>query len=55
MARPKKEPTSVISIPVDRVIEIERIIGRPIALNQVPIVKIRATAAEIVKIRKVLK
>lgn len=55
MSRPQKEPTKVITIPVDRIKDVERVIGRPVALNQVPVVKIRATGKEIAAIRKVLK
>lgn len=43
MSRPKQEPTKIISIRIDRIKEVERVLKRPIAVKQIPIVKIRVS------------
>jgi len=53
--RPKKEPTKVIAIPTDKIDAVEGALGRKVAPNQTPIVKIRVPVSEIPKIRKAMK
>lgn len=55
MGRPKKEPSVVIGIPVDKIAEVEKILKRKLAVNQTPIVKVRVPAGEVDKIRKAIK
>ena len=53
--RPSKQPTTVISVPVDRIAAVERALGRPIATAQTPIIKVRIPVALVGQIRKVIK
>jgi hypothetical protein len=55
MGRPFKEPSTVIGIPVDKVAKVEKILGRKLAVNQTPIVKVRVPTADVEKIRKAIK
>lgn len=52
--RPAKQPTIIISVPVDCVKAVRAALGRPVAPRQVAIVKIRVTAGEITKVRKAI-
>ena len=52
--RPRKEPSIVIGVPVDRLEQVEEILGRKIAVNQVPIIKVRVPVSAVDKIRKAL-
>lgn len=53
--RPAKEPTTVISVPVNRIKAVERALGREIAVNQVAIVKVRIPTADVAAIRRVIE
>lgn len=55
MGRPKKDPSVVIGIPVDKIADVEKILKRKLAANQTPIVKVRVPAADVEKIRKAIK
>lgn len=55
MARPKKDPSEVIGIPLDKIKIVEKILGREVANNQTPIVKVRVPVAMVDKIRKAIK
>lgn len=55
MAPPRKEPSVVIGIPVDKIADVEKILNRKLAVNQTPIVKVRVPAADVDKIRKAIK
>lgn len=52
MGRPRKEPTTVIGIPVDKLAAVEKLLGRKLATKQTPIVKVRVLVADVAKIRK---
>ncbi len=51
----KKLKSVVIGIPTDRLPLVERMLGRKLATNQIPIVKIRVPAADVARIRKAIK
>ncbi len=53
--RPKKEPTQIIRVPVDRVAVVEKILGRSIVENQTPHVMIRVPSKDVEKIRKAIE
>lgn len=53
--RPKSAPTKVIGIPVDKLKKVEKILGRKLAENQTPIVKVRVALDEVEKVRKAMK
>lgn len=55
MARPSKPPSQIIAIPVDKVAKVEAILGRKLAMNQTPIIKIRVPTADVERIRKAIK
>ena len=55
MGRLKKEPTQIIAIPVDKIPAAEKVLGRKLAINQTPTVKIRVPIADVAKIRKAIK
>lgn len=55
MGRPRKEPTTVIGIPVNKLAKVEKILGRKLAGNQTPIVKVRVALADVAKIRKAIR
>ncbi len=55
MARPKKEKSIVIGVPVDKVAKVEKILGRKLAVNQTPIVKIRVPTSQVQEIRKAIQ
>lgn len=55
MGRPKKEPSIVIGIPVDKVAAVEKLLGRKLAGNQTPIVKVRVPVKQVAKIRKAIR
>jgi len=46
--------TIVISIPVNRIAAVEKALGRSLAKNQVPIVKIRVLASDVKRIREII-
>lgn len=54
MGRLKKEPSVVIGVPVDKLAAVEKILGREVANNQTPIVKVRVPVAIVAKIRKAI-
>lgn len=54
VGRPRKEPTTVISVPVDCIPVVEKALGREIAGDQVAIVKIRIPDSIVDKIRKII-
>jgi hypothetical protein len=49
--RPKTEPTAVITIPVHMIKIVERIVGKPIAENQCPTVRVRVPVDLVDKIK----
>lgn len=53
--RPKKEPTTVIAIPMNRLAAVSKILGREVAANQMPIVKVRIPTCDVEKIRKIIR
>lgn len=55
MAPPKKEPSVVIGIPVDKIADVEKILNRKLAVNQTPIVKVRVPSSTVEEIRKAIK
>ena len=55
VGRPDKEPTTLIAVPVDKIGIVEKILKRPVAENQTPIVKVRVPKALVETIRNRLK
>lgn len=47
--------TKIIQIPVTKISAVEKLLGRAIAANQTPVVKIRVSISEVKKIRKMLQ
>lgn len=45
----------VIAIPIDRLKAVEAFVGRSLARNQTPIVKVRVNADQVDEIRKVIR
>lgn len=52
MPRPHKEPSKVIAIPVTHIEAVSKLLNRPVANNQTPIVKIRVPVSRIEQVRK---
>lgn len=55
MGRLKKEPTTVIRIPTDKISIVEKMLGRELAKDQTPHVMIRVPIKMIGKVRKAIK
>lgn len=55
MARPSKEPSKVIAIPIDRIEAVRTLLGRPVAPNQTPIVKIRVPISQVDSVRQCIQ
>lgn len=53
--RPKKEPTKLIAVPVNKIATVAEVLGRPIKMKQTPIVKIRVPVSDIERVREALK
>ena len=53
--RPKSPPSKIISISTDDIGTVEKIIGRRVGKNQKPVIKIRVSEDDAVKIRKAIK
>lgn len=52
MARPTKEPSKVIAIPIDKIDAVRALLGKPVAPNQTAVVKIRVPISQIDAVRR---
>lgn len=52
--RPKKPQTVLIQIPVDKIKEVEKILGHSVARNQTPAVKVRVPRTIVAEIREAI-
>lgn len=55
VGRPRSEETKILSIPVDKISQVEKILDRKIAEDQKPSVRVRVKLSEEKAVRKCLK